>query len=128
LCTAVPRLTYRLAGCPVKRRKATVDGRFLAATGIFCTKSTVHRADLHCALMRTRCSVQQRRCGQAGELAMLQSFPLPDGLDAGDIEMLWLMGAAFMPSILGLLLALLALWLPDDGPVLSQQCDGRQHE
>ena len=59
---------------------------------------------------------------------MLQSFPLPDGLDAGDIEMLWLMGAAFMPSILGLLLALLALWLPDDGPVLSQQCDGRQHE
>ena len=59
---------------------------------------------------------------------MSQSFLLPDGLDASDIEMLWLMGAAFMPSILGLLLALLALWLPDDGHVLSQQCDDRPHE
>jgi hypothetical protein len=61
-------------------------------------------------------------------MTMLQSFLLPDGLDASDIQMLWLLGATFMPSILGLLLASFALWLPDDGYVLSQQCEDRQHE
>jgi hypothetical protein len=51
-----------------------------------------------------------------------------DGLDAGDIEMLYILGAVFMPSIVGLLLVLFAAWLPDDGLVVSQQCDDRQHE
>ena len=59
---------------------------------------------------------------------MLQSFLLPDGLNTGDIEMLCILGATFMPSIVGLLLAFFALWLPDDGCVLSQQRDDRQHE
>jgi hypothetical protein len=61
-------------------------------------------------------------------MAMLQSFLPGDGLDAGDIEMLCILGAAFMPSIIGLLLALFAHWLPDDGYVLSQHFDDRQHE
>src|SRR5262249_7742040 len=72
-------------------------------------------------------SVQQRECGRAGDMTMLQSLLLPDGLDASDIEILWLLGAAFMPSILGMLLAFVALWLPDEGYVLSQRCDDRQH-
>ena len=59
---------------------------------------------------------------------MLQLFLLGDGLDASDIEMLCVLGAAFMPSIVGLLLAFFALWLPDDGYVLSQQSDDRQRE
>ena len=59
-------------------------------------------------------------------MAMLQSFLLGDGLDAGDIEMLCILGAAFTPSIVGLLLAFFALGLPDDGPVLSQHVDDRQ--
>jgi len=57
---------------------------------------------------------------------MLQSFLLGDGLDASDIEMLRILGVAFMPSIVGLLLAFFALWLPDDGYVLSQDFDDRQ--
>jgi hypothetical protein len=59
---------------------------------------------------------------------MLELFPMAGGLDASDIEMLWILGAAFMPSILGLLLAFFALWLSDDDHALSQQCDERQHE
>ena len=57
---------------------------------------------------------------------MFQSLLVGDGLDAGDIEMLYILGAAFMPSIVGLLLAFFALWLPDDGYVLPQQFDDRQ--
>lgn len=59
---------------------------------------------------------------------MLKSFLLGDGLDASDIEMLCILGVAFMPSIVGLLLAFSALWLPDDGYVLSQHIDDRQRE
>ena len=59
---------------------------------------------------------------------MLQSFLLGDGLDASDIEMLRILGVAFMPSIVGLLLAFFALWLPDDGYVLSQDLNDRQRE
>jgi hypothetical protein len=61
-------------------------------------------------------------------MAMLRSLLLGDGLDASDIEMLWILGVAFMPSIVGLLLAFFALCLPDDGYVLSQHVDDRQHE
>ena len=56
------------------------------------------------------------------------SFLLPHGLHAGDIEMLCILGALFLPSVVGLLLAFLALWLPDDGHVLSQQREDRQSE
>ena len=59
---------------------------------------------------------------------MLQSLLLGDGLDASDIEMLRILGVAFMPSIVGLLLAFFALWLPDDGYVLLQDFDDRQRE
>ena len=59
---------------------------------------------------------------------MLQSLLLGDGLNASYIEMLRILGVAFMPSIVGLLLAFFALWLPDDGPVLSQDFDDRQRE
>ena len=51
-----------------------------------------------------------------------------DGLDAGDIELLYILGVAFMPSIVALLLCLFAAWLPDDGLVVLQQCDDRQLE
>ena len=50
-----------------------------------------------------------------------------DGLDAGDIEMLYILGAVFMPSIVALLLCLFAAWLPDDGYVVSQQSEDRRH-
>jgi hypothetical protein len=53
---------------------------------------------------------------------------LADGLDAGDIETLYILGAVFMPSIVALLLCLFSAWLPDDGSVVSQQCDDLQHE
>ena len=59
---------------------------------------------------------------------MPQSLLLPGGLDAANIQMLCILGAVFMPSILGLLLAFISLWLPRDGPVLSQPRDGRQHK
>ena len=58
---------------------------------------------------------------------MLQSFPLTEGLDASDIDMLYVLAAAFMPSIVVLLLALFAHWLPDDADVLSRPCD-EQHD
>jgi hypothetical protein len=60
-------------------------------------------------------------------MTMLQSFLLAKGLDAGDIEMLYILSAAFMPSIVGLLLAFFALWLPEDGYVVSQRRDDLQH-
>jgi hypothetical protein len=46
----------------------------------------------------------------------------------GDIQTLWIMCAVFVPSIVGLLLAIVALWLPDDSHALAKQCDDRQHE
>ena len=58
---------------------------------------------------------------------MLQSFLLTKGLDADDVEMLAILSAAFMPSIVGLLLALFALCLPDDRKVASQRRDDLQH-
>ena len=59
---------------------------------------------------------------------MLQSFLLSKGLDADDVEMLYILSAAFMPSIVGLLLAFFALWLPEDGGyVVSQRRDDLQH-
>jgi len=60
-------------------------------------------------------------------MTMLQSFFLTKGLDAEDVEMLAILSAAFMPSIVGLLLALFALWLPDDSKVASQRRDDLQH-
>ena len=59
---------------------------------------------------------------------MSQSFLLGHGLDASDIEMLCILGVAFMPSVVGLLLAFVAIWLPDDGYVVSQHVDNRQRE
>ena len=48
---------------------------------------------------------------------------------AGDIEMLYIvLAAVFMPGLIGLLLELIALWLPDDGDVLSEPIDDPQHE
>lgn len=59
---------------------------------------------------------------------MFQSFLLSNGLNDGDIQMLCILCAVLMPSVVGLLLAFVALWLPDDGDILSKQCDARQHE
>jgi hypothetical protein len=59
-------------------------------------------------------------------MTMLQSFLLTKGLDAGDVEMLAILSAAFMPGIVGLLLAFFALWLPDDSKVASQRPDDLQ--
>ena len=53
---------------------------------------------------------------------MLQSFLLSKGLNA-DGEMLLILSAAFMPSIVGLLLAFFALWLPEDGHAAAQRRD-----
>ena len=58
---------------------------------------------------------------------MLQSFFLSKGLDANDFEMLCILSAAFMPSIVGLLLAFFALLLPEEGYVVSQRRDNLQH-
>ena len=56
----------------------------------------------------------------------LQSFTV---IDASDIDILYLiLGVVFMPAIIGLLLELIALCLPDDGYVLSEPSDNRQHE
>jgi hypothetical protein len=69
---------------------------------------------------------QQRECAQAGSMTMLQSFLLTKGLEADDVEMLAILSAAFMPSIVGLLLAFFALWLPEDGKVASPRRDDLQ--
>jgi len=61
-------------------------------------------------------------------MTMLQSFLRGYGLDSGDIEMLCILGVAFMPSIVALVLAFFAHWLPDDGYVLSQHVDDRQRK
>jgi len=55
------------------------------------------------------------------------TIALPNGLGDGDIQMLCILCAVFMPSIVGLLLAFVALCLPDDDHALSKQCDLRQH-
>jgi hypothetical protein len=48
------------------------------------------------------------------------SFLTGDGLNASDVEMLYIIGAACLPSVIALLLALYAHWLPDEGYVPSQ--------
>jgi hypothetical protein len=48
------------------------------------------------------------------------SFLAGDGLSASDVEMLYVIGAACLPSVIALLLALVAHWLPDEGYVPSQ--------
>ena len=55
----------------------------------------------------------------------IQSFPLIEDLIIRDIDMLYVLAAAFMPSIVGLLLAFIATWLPDEENVLSQTLDDR---
>jgi hypothetical protein len=42
--------------------------------------------------------------------------------------MLYIIGAAFTPSIIGLALCFVSLWLPDDGYVLPKPCDDQQDE
>lgn len=59
---------------------------------------------------------------------MWHFFRLTDALEPGESELLIILVIAFMPSIIGLLLAFLALWLPDDAVVLSHQRDDRRHE
>jgi hypothetical protein len=54
------------------------------------------------------------------------SFLLSEGLDPVDIEVLYIIGAAVTPSIIGLTLCFISLWLPDDAHVLSKPCDDRQ--
>ena len=52
-------------------------------------------------------------------------FPLIQDLAITNVDMWYILAAAFMPSIAGLLLALIALWLPDEDYVLSQAHDDR---
>jgi len=59
---------------------------------------------------------------------MSPSFLLAEGLDAGDVEMLWILAAAFSPGIIGLLLMVFALWLPDHGYIPSQRLENRQRK
>jgi hypothetical protein len=59
---------------------------------------------------------------------MLQSFLQARGLDAGDIEMLGILSVAFMPSVVGVLLAFFAAWLPDEGYVTPERCDDLQRK
>ena len=42
--------------------------------------------------------------------------------------MLYIIGAMVTPSVIGLVLCLASLWLPDDGYVLSKPCDDQQDE
>ena len=50
----------------------------------------------------------------------MEPFMAGDVLYAGDVEMLYIIGAACLPSVVALLLALYAHWLPDEGYVPSQ--------
>jgi hypothetical protein len=56
------------------------------------------------------------------------SFLLSEGLDPADIQVLYIIGAAVTPSIIGLVLCFVSLWLPDDGYVLSEPCDDQQDD
>jgi len=56
------------------------------------------------------------------------SILLSEGLDPADIEVLYIIGAAVTPSIIGVVLCLVSLWLPDDGHVFSEPCDDQQDE
>ena len=56
------------------------------------------------------------------------SILLSEGLDPADIEVLYIIGAAVTPSIIGVVLCLVSLWLPDDGHVFSRPCDDQQDE
>jgi hypothetical protein len=56
------------------------------------------------------------------------SFLLNEGLDPTDLEVLYIIGAAVTPSIIGLTLCFISLCLPDDAHVLSKPCDDRQGE
>ena len=59
---------------------------------------------------------------------MSPSFLLAEGLDAGDVEMLWILAAAFTPGIVGMLLMIFALWLPDHEHVPLQDLKDRQRK
>jgi len=59
---------------------------------------------------------------------MLQSLLLTLGVNADDFEMLCILSAVFMPSIVGMLLAFFSLWLPEDGYVGSQRRDNLQSD
>jgi hypothetical protein len=72
-------------------------------------------------------SVQQHERVQARDATML-SFLLSEGLDPTDVEMLYIIGVAVTPSIIGLTLCFISLWLPDDGQVLSKPCDDQRGE
>ena len=54
------------------------------------------------------------------------SILLSEGLDPADIEVLFIIGAAVTPSIIGVVLCLVSLWLPDDGYVSSRPCDDQR--
>jgi hypothetical protein len=56
------------------------------------------------------------------------SILLSEGLDPADIEVLYIIGAAVTPSIIGVVLCLVSLWLPGDGHVFSKPCDDQQDE
>jgi len=63
---------------------------------------------------------------------MFDPYLLTDGpteaMHAGNAELLWILAAAFSPSIIAMLLMVFALWLPDEGYVPSQHLDARQRK
>jgi hypothetical protein len=59
---------------------------------------------------------------------MLETFLMAHGLDADDIAMLGILSVAFMPSIVGLTLALFASLLPEDGDAVPQPSADLQNE
>ena len=61
-------------------------------------------------------------------MEIIQPFLQGDSLDADNVEMLYILGVAFAPSVIGLVLAFFAVRLPDDGYALSQPLNERQRE
>jgi len=67
-------------------------------------------------------------CEADHAMTMLQSLLSGNRFSAADIDMLRILSAAVTPSIIGLVLCLVSLWLPDDGYVFSKPCDDQQDE
>src|SRR5262249_575775 len=76
---------------------------------IFSNTSAVPPADLRPA--RTRTGSPQWNV-RGGDAAMSEPFLLSEGVGLSTVELLWILAAAFSPSIIAMLLMVFALWLP----------------
>src|SRR5262249_23694065 len=118
--TPIPRL--------LAQQKAAVRALFFLVRALSQERTREYLGLIYAARLGAQDdSVQQRERAQARDATML-SFLLSEGLNPTEVEMLYIIGAAITPSIIGLTLCFISLLLPDDGQVLSKPSDDQRGE